>query len=225
MGVDWTGGGMLGHSTTVVSICGIKPGTDRIDVIYVERLGINMSVPQEVAYIMKMTNDFNVSYLAHDYTGAGQLREVLMIQAGFPEDQILGYSLHTSANKEVVTYNKPSAGQRRSWTLDTPRSLLILCNMIKGGKVQFPEFESSYHITSDFLALQEEVREIPKGGVAYLINKAPKRTDDCAFSVNFACSTIWNIRDQYPTIADTEQFRITPEALHVADPAEVNWEI
>lgn len=225
LGIDWTGGGMLGNSTTVIAVCGIKPGTDRVDILYIERLGIGMSVPQEVGYVLKMANDFSASYIAHDYTGAGQLREVFLTQAGYPSDQILGYSLHTSTNKEIVTYHKPTAGQRESWTLDKPRSLLVLVNMIKGGKVQFPEFESSYDVTSDFLALQEEVKDIPKGGIAYLITKAPKRTDDAAFAVDFACSSIWHIRGKYPTVADAERFQLNQQVIRVANPAEVNWEL
>lgn len=225
MGVDWTGGGMLGHSTTVIALCGIKPGTDRVDVLYVERLNISMSVPEEVGYILHLANRFNVAYIAHDYTGAGNLREVLMTQAGFPSDQILNYSLHTSTNKDIITYHKPTAGQRESWTIDKPRSLLVLAHMIKGGKVQFPEFESSYPVTSDFLALQEEVKDIPKGGVAYLITKAPNRTDDAAFAIDFACSSIWHIRDKYPSIADAENYKISPDVMRVANPAELDWEL
>jgi len=225
LGVDWTGGGMLGHSTTVCAICGIKPGTDRVDVLYVERFNINMSVPAEVGRVLHLASAFRVAFIAHDYTGAGNLREVLMVQAGFPENQILGYSLHTSLNKEIVTYNKPTAGQRESWTIDKPRSLLILANMIKGGKVQFPEFESSYDVTSDFCALQEEVKDAPRGGMIYLISKSPKRTDDCAFAVNFGAASIWHIRGEYPTVADTERFMIKQDIINVVDPSELNWEI
>lgn len=224
LGVDWTGGGQLEDSTTALCFSGIRSGTDNVDVLYMERLPGSMEVPQEIARIVELSNMFKVSYLAHDYTGAGNLRQILLEQAGFPRDQIVGYSMTYSPSKEVITYTKPTGGHREAWTIDKSRSLLITCNMIIARKIIFPEFESSLHLTTDFTALQEDVRDMPRGGTMYVITKAPKKPDDMAIAVNLACATIWHARDAYPTVTGSERFMAKPELMELSNPVDVDWD-
>jgi hypothetical protein len=225
LGVDWTGGGSLEDSTTAVALAGIQSGTDRVDILYLERMPGNMTPPDEIGRVLDLASKFRVSYLAHDYTGAGNLRQVLLEQGGFPSNQIVGYSMTHSPAGEVITYNKPTGGHRESWSLDKSRSMLIMCNMLIGKKIGLPEFESAQHLTSDFTALQEQVRDMPRGGTMYFITKAAKRTDDVAIAVNLACSTVWHVRGEYPSLAGSEKFMVKPDIMDLSDPSYVDWEI
>jgi hypothetical protein len=223
IGVDWSGGGELSHSYTAIAVCGIKPGSDQIDCIYAERLPHGMRPEEEARLILQYMRIFHCTYIAHDFTGAGYLRELLLAQAGVPPGQIVPYSYTVMSNKDPIVFNPPSATGRYFYSLDKPRSLIIMCQMIKRCKITLPEYDSAPEILSDLLALNEDPKEVSRGNIIYLIGKKPKASDDFAHALNFACSAIWWSREKYPEMAESERFRSSKDLINLVDPNSVNW--
>jgi hypothetical protein len=225
IGVDWSGGGEMEESFTSVAVVGFRPGTDVLDCIYAERFPMGMTPEEEAKLLMKIVYDFNVSYFAHDYGGAGHLRESLMRQAGLPEHQIIPFTYIRSSNKNVITYNPPRVGVRYSYSMDKARSLAILSAMLRSKKVTLPQFNTKEdkHVIKDLLNLVEMPREMPGGSTVYLIGRKPKAIDDFAHALNYACSAIWHTRQAYPNLADVNKFSVTASSKALADPSKNNW--
>ena len=229
MGVDWSGGGELSESYTSLAVCGFRGGTDVVDCLYAERLPMGMSPEEEAAYLMSEFQRFQCVYMAHDYGGAGYIRESLMRQAGLSDHQIIPYTYVHNTQKDVITYNPPTgSGVRFSYSLDKARSLAVLCAMLRGGKIKLPAYdEESRLVLDDLLNLVEMPRELPHGNTMYLIGKAPKKSDDFAHALNYACSAIWYTRQAYPDISVIQdKFIMTDAQLALAsptDPSKLKW--
>jgi hypothetical protein len=179
---------------------------------------------EEVRTVLNYATAFKVSYIAHDFTGAGSLRETLMIQAGVDIDVLAPFTYVNSVHRTIVSYKKATTGIRDSWHIDKPRSLVILASMVRACKVTIPKLEGSFDVMKDLLALQEEVREVPHGNDVYLITKAPKKYDDAAHALNFACAAVWNTRDAYPNIVNTDKYEIDANTRELTDPANIRWD-
>lgn len=214
VGVDWSGKGE-GESTTAIAIVGEKVGSDVLDCLYMERFPITMRESEECMAVLEYFKVAKALWIAHDYGGAGMLRETLLLQAGAVEEHIAPFTYVYAPARHVITFNQDTASQRKSWSLDKARSLAILCAMIAGGKVTLPDLENdeNYNVASDLLALVEETREMPRGGVIRLITKQPKKRDDFAHALNLACSCAWHSRGSYPSVEEAERFRISEETM------------
>jgi hypothetical protein len=229
MGVDWSGGGDLGESYTSFAVVGFRNGTDVVDNLYAERLPMGMSPEDEAMYLMEEFRKFQCVYMAHDYGGAGYVRESLMRQAGLPDHQIIPFTYVNSTNKDVITYNPPTgSGSRFSYSIDKSRSLAILCAMIRANKITLPAYtEKSRGVLDDLLNLIELPRELPRGSIMYLIGRSPKKSDDFAHALNYAASAVWYTRQSYPDMSVvSEKFKLTDAQLALAaptDPEKIKW--
>ena len=221
MGVDWSGGGELSHSYTAIAICGIKPTSDVIDCIYCSRLPHGLAPAEESKLLAQIANMFGVTYIAHDYTGAGYLREAMLIQAGIPTGHFLPFTYVVQPTKAVINWNQATGGARASYSLDKARSLMVLCAMMKAKKVTVPKWEYAGDILSDLLALMENPKELERGNILFLITSKPKMSDDFAHALNFACSALWHARQAYPNLAEAEKFKIPESELALPDPSSI----
>jgi hypothetical protein len=221
LGVDWSGGGELSHSYTTIAVVGTKPGEDVLDCVYAERIPHGLKPEDEAKMIAEYANMFQVAYIAHDYTGAGYLRESLMCQAGIPPGQIMPFTYVCAPTKNVITYNQGSANTRTSWSMDKARSLMVICAMIKARKVTLPDWEHAQNVLGDLLALQENPKELERGNILFLITAKPKTPDDFAHALNYACSCIWHSKQAYPNLAEAAKFEITADQLAMADPGSI----
>lgn len=224
LGVDWSGGGALGHSYTAAAVVGSRPGTDRLDTLFTARLPLGLRPEEEAAVLYRYFKNFECTLLAHDYTGAGNLREILMVQHGLPQGKVIPFTYATAPKKDVITLHAPTDGSRTSYVMDKPRSLVVLMNMIKIGKVSLPELRTDSNgqpnadtVMTDLLNLVEAPKEFDRSGTIYLISRAPGRPDDFAHALNYACSSIWYMKGGYPKL-DLAKYDIPEHLLRRADP-------
>ena len=103
MGIDWGGGGKDGVSYTAIAIMGHN-SDGRADLLYGERLNNIADPAEEAAIILRYFAAFRCSLVGHDFGGAGSIRETLMIQSGFPMDQIFPASYVVASAAPIVSY-------------------------------------------------------------------------------------------------------------------------
>ena len=226
IGVDWSGGGALEHSFTAVAALGFRAGSDVLDCIYHKKLPQGATPEDEAQFVLQLMVELEAVYIAHDYGGAGYLRETLLRQAGVPDQRIVPFTYVYSTSQDVIKYNEPLGGSRYSYSIDKARSLAVMCAMVRAGKITFPkEPDSTFGELEDFLNLTEIPKELPRGGTMYVISKRPMTSDDMAHAVNYAASAIWHTRQSYPNLADASRFRIDDSEKALADPANVDWNV
>ena len=202
LGVDWSGFGREGDSTTVVVVAITLPGSDVVQIVYVERLSLGADAIAEAAHIRSIFNNTGCQFFSHDFSGAGTIREALISQMGINKKKFIPFDIvHAPVRKKIISFYKPSDGGRSCYSIDKTRSLMVLYQMIKQGKVAFPKWEESKSVISDLLNIMQETRTNPRGGDFIIMDKIPDKPDDCAHAVNFACSTIWHSAGKYPEIA------------------------
>jgi len=196
LGVDWGGGGEEDVSFTTPVICGINPGTSNIDIIYMERLQNDMSYDEEIARILQLFSRFKCHKIAHDGAGAGQ-RPVLLSHAGFKSTNLIPF-WYTGNMQNFIVYHPPKKHFAQPYySLHKSNAIRIICDVIRTQGMFFPEFESSWPYTQDFLNLREE-----KAADYFKIGKASdNRTDDFVHSIVFAATALWYMRGKFPDLA------------------------
>lgn len=222
MGIDWGGGGDDSPSFTVITLCGFKHGSDVAECFFAIRLSKNLDSLNQCGHVQMYWDMFRPDFIAHDFTGAGSEREALLVGMGIPADKIIPFTYCFSPNNDVITYDDSGAytGTRRSYHIDKPRSLVVLCSMIKAGKINFPNYKDMEHLTSDLLNLMEERTARPRGSDQILIKTVADKSDDFAHALNFAASGLWYTQGQYPNVAEAMALRITIEQLKASNPTE-----
>lgn len=228
MGVDWGGGGGEDSvSYTSGAVGGIRPGSDVIETVYAFKLSRYLQPMEETNIIKELFVKFNPTFLAHDFGGAGALRETLLLQAGIPEDRLVPYTYILSPSKAVISYNSPDVGFRSSYSIDKTRSLLILCEMLKARKILFPKWEtvntleidgSPITLLQDFEHLYQDVIERASGSDLVRIATSAKKSDDFVHATNYMASTVWYSMQKYPNLAEANQLRLTTEDIENISP-------
>lgn len=205
---DWSGGGELEESHTMLSALGARSGSDIIDVLYVERIRQGGVPEEEAGRAFHIMQALNCSFVCHDYTGAGDLRERFMIAAGIPPEKIIPFTYTAPCSGPVVSYKAPAGGTRSSYHIEKARSLSVLMHLVRTGRVRFPAFDLSdkKEPVMDLLALVEVPRELSSGRTLYLIAKAPKKSDDFAMALNLGCSALYIIKGGYPELMVPTKF-------------------
>lgn len=220
LGVDWSGGGSLGKSYTAGAIVGERPGTQKLDCIHAFRLPMGMKPEDEAQILVHYMDKFKCQLLAHDYTGAGNLREVMMNNAGIPAERLVPFTYAWAPKKDIISLYAPADGSRQSYVLDKARSLAMMCGLIRGGIISLPKMrdKDDNPVITDLLALVEDPKEMPRGGIVYMIQRSPDKSDDFAHALNMATSAFWKIRGGYPQVHDVGRYMITPDVLRDIDP-------
>ena len=227
LSIDWGGGGLESASYTVPVVLGQPPGRDYLDLLYVTRFNKSSTVMQECRFIMELFKKLNPTFVCHDFTGAGHVREALLIQLGMPKGRIMPFT-YVGPNTRPPIYWKPAsvAGTRECFEIDKARSLIIMCTMLKAGKIRFPRYEQVAPYANDLLALVEDRQEDRPGADRTLINKVAGASDDFAHAVNFGASAIWHSQGIYPSLEHAlslvtdirNMTAILPDHLQVEEP-------
>lgn len=219
LGIDWGGGGDEEVSYTVVTLCGITPGSSRITCFYCERFPISVSIDVEISTIIRYFKDANMHFIAHDFGGAGGVREAMLIQAGLPIDRVHGIMYTYAPTKHVLYFHTPDKENARGYyMLDKTRSLVLQASCVKAGMIAFPNYEQSKEVTHDMLNLIEDRHEVPRSSDVLLIKRRPKSSDDFAHSLNYACALIWHQQQRWPNLSEVQNLQLTRKQLEFAAP-------
>lgn len=229
MAVDWGGGGQEGVSFTTLAAMGIRPD-GKIECFWGHRSLTPHDHIREAKLVLKAMGDLQCHILAHDYNGAGSLRETLIHQAGVPLEKIVPIQYVRAAASSIMTF-KPSTLQhpRDHYSVDKTRSLLLTCNHIKQGWLKFFNYDykdaDEQGLLHDFLALVEEKSDSRTGKDIYTIIRDPHRIDDFAQAVNFGCCALWHMTNKWPNIASMTKYKMSQELLDAVHPlGEVEWD-
>lgn len=220
LGVDWGGGGEKQISFTTVALLGLRRD-GVIEVIYGKRLLTPHDHLREAREIKHLWATFKPHMLAHDYTGAGALRETFLIQAGIPTRMVMPCQYVRSASQKPCYHVAPTQQHPRShYRVDKSRSILLTCAMIKCQRLKF--FNADYQsqedpgLIRDFLALVEDKVTTMAAGEIYRITRQEGFSDDFAQAVNLGCVALWYRTRSWPNLAELAEYEITEEQLRAA---------
>lgn len=208
LGIDWGGGGEDGVSLTAVAVLGLRPnGT--IDCIHGKKLYTPHDHNAEAHECLRLFRTFRCSLFAHDYSGAGELRQTIMVQHGLPLDKIISIQYLGPGLGGVMTPHLPTATRPLPyWTVDKTRSLQYTCYALKFNILRFFKYDhkgvEEPGLLHDFLALIENKISTSRSNDRYTIQKSKTAPDDFAQAVNVGCCAIWDKSGAWPTFASIE---------------------
>lgn len=229
IGVDWGGGGAKRVSFTTIAVIGQLP-TGQLECFYGER-SITPNVPlQEAQLILKIAAALKCSHIAHDYTGAGSLREQFLFDAGVPHKSVIPIAYIGPTNGPLMRHVEATDYHpRHYYEVDKPRSLALICNQIRDGALKFFKYDhkgpDNPGLLHDFLSLIEEKNDSRAGGDLYTIIRNPKTNspDDFVHAVNVACCSIWHMTQKWPDLAAVSKLEVSPELMATLNPARPSW--
>jgi len=221
LAVDWGGGGEEGVSYTAIALMGID-STGKIDVLWGKRLLTPNDHLREANEIRHWFNTFNCDVLSHDYTGAGTVRETVLVQSGLPIYKIMPIAYVRAAAAAILNHVPPTAIHPRDhYRADKTRSLLYTVQSIKQRIVRFfqHDFVSEDHpgLIEDFLSLIENKAESHRGSDVYMIIKADSLSDDFAQAVNLGCLALWHVTGNWPNFSSIAQAVSQQDLMNFGD--------
>jgi hypothetical protein len=221
LAVDWGGGGEDEISLTTMAVLGYLPN-GQIHVIWARRLMTPHDHMGEADYCLKVFRDFKCHFMAHDYTGAGSLRETFLVhnQADML-NKIIPIAYIGAATKGIMTF-KPATDihPRNHYLVDKTRSLLLTCASIKTKMLRFFQYDHTNAdnpgLIEDFLGLVENKVPTHSKGDIYTIQRHVQLTDDFAQAVNIGCCALWHVNQKWPNLGRARQLAMTEEQLRAA---------
>lgn len=208
LAADWGGGGEDGVSLTVFAVLGIL-ANGQIEVIY----GLRSLIPHdhrgEAKIAMDLMQEFQCDLFVHDYTGAGELRQTIMVHDGMPMARIMPISYVRAAAANVMNFHPATIKHPTNyWAVDKTRSLQLTCYSIKFGLLRFFEYdfisEEDPGLIQDFLALIENKIPTARGSDVYTIQRSPALTDDFAQAVNIGSAALFHMTGAWPNFSTIE---------------------
>jgi len=212
VGVDWGGRGKEKTtdtedfvSNTAVALMGVLT-SGVIEVKWLHKIPYETDHAHEAELVANVARMSHSEYVAIDYGGQGNVQEQMLNAAGWPAERVIPFTYSvTATTKPLVFYNKPAKliGARSSFTLDKPRSVLLLCELIKSGQVLLPKNDEYLddHLR-DFLNIYEESIDNPRGSPKRLVKRMSRRTDDVVHAINFGVMAIYHMLNRWPKLAE-----------------------
>lgn len=205
LAVDWGGGGEAGVSFTTMALLGLAPD-GKIHCLWGKRLVASQEHLREAKELLHWTAVFAPDVVVHDYTGAGVVREAILVQAGFDLNRVMPVEYVRAASADMLRYVPPSVLHNRGrYRLDKTRSLLWTCQAVKLDMLRFFKYDyvndDNAGLMHDFLALVEEKTQSRLAGDIYTIIRNQMLSDDFAQAVNIGCCAIWHINSCWPNFA------------------------
>jgi len=194
-------------SYTAFVVAGLK-ANGNIDILYMERMPYDADPAKEAQRSCYVYFNSGATFYAHDFTGAGNIRETLVLQYGYQkgltEEVLLPMTLTgLSPSRSIVHFGAPGAvhqGARYSYSVDRTRLFFLMAFMIQKERIHFPKWEKSEHLVQDFLAWYEDTQETPRGAKVTRIMRDPDRPDDVAVAASLACAALWHSQQAWPDL-------------------------
>jgi len=203
VGVDWGGGGIALESFTAVSVVGWMAREHRAEVLYMERYPVGMSVIDEVGKVLTLARTVRADLIAHDSTGAGKIREELLMQAGAKAQfTVIPFWYVWAPRQDTLVFHPPQPGFNSYYSLDKTRALSMMVAAIRAKQILLPEYKSADNLFKDFLALGEDIRKSGTETSYRVITRTGTNPDDVAHAVNFACQAIWHMNKTQPVLGE-----------------------
>jgi len=214
LAIDWGGGGESGLSLTVMALVCMTPD-GMIEIPWAKK-SFGVDHIAEAREAIHWFEYFNCDMLTHDYTGAGILRETLLIQAGLPMSRDMPIQYVRSSVQDLLVKVPASEMHRRDhWRLDKTRSLHYTIFEMRLGRVKFFEYDNHGDddpgMVDHFLRLIENRSSIETTNTGYRIISNGLGPDDFAQAVNLGCVCTWEINDAYPNLAAHASMELTPK--------------
>lgn len=216
LAVDWGGGGESGESLTVVAVMGILP-SGIIEVYWGRRLFDPHNHLAEAREIVQIFKAFRLDQIAHDYTGAGAVKESGLIQAGVGTRQLVPVRYASAPVAPLMVFKKPRPpyGGRPHHVIDKTRSLIHTTTAIQLKKIQFFEYDHKSKedpgLIHDFLALTDRKVERERGSDLYIIGRLSGKSDDFAQAVNIGSCALWHRTKLWPKIDVDSKYSVSKE--------------
>jgi len=199
-GIDWGGGGKGGNYTTIALVCAAPDG--RIHVPWAAALPNPHDHIGEGREIVKLAERFKVHLIAHDCSGAGSLRETILLQSGYPASRLMPCR-YVRLREDVTLKFCPLSptNPKPIWNIDSTRALLMVTGAIKLGLIEF--FEDDYKgemnrgLLRQFLSLVEEMSN-ENGVKRYRIVCEEGLNDEFAQATMLGCLAVWNSTGMWP---------------------------
>jgi len=234
LAVDWGGGGTQGPggkvimSFTAMAALGMTPD-GRIDVIWGYRSLTPHDHIREAKMCLGAMRELGLTHMAHDFGGAGTVRETVAVQAGLPYDRLIPIQLGRTSVRNILVHHPPDEQQPRDfYVVDKPRSLLLTCHGLKFGLIRTFEYDYKSNedrgLLRDFLALLEEKLDSRFASDTYTIVRDPNHPDDFAQAVNLGCVALWHMSGMWPNIAAAARMQVSPEMMNIITPLRPTWE-
>lgn len=215
VGVDWSGGGG-GFSRTAIAVMGRSPGHRETQVLYMETLPQGMTPEEEADRVAYIYNTVQGDVVAHDYTGAGFVREsVLVGRHPYLRTKLFSMAYVFRAGSQLVTYT--TSGSRRSANVDKTRSLLLTFNAIRSCLLLVPRFDPrDLNVPQlELLNIVERPQEFEKATIrdVYILQRAAGCYDDAAHAVNIGFIAMCALTDSWPNFTMDPRYQMTEAAL------------
>jgi hypothetical protein len=228
LAVDWGGGGEKGISYTAIAAMGFR-NDGVIDVVYGNRLLMAHDHQLEALEIRKIAALWRADFIVHDYTGAGAVRETVLVQKGFPIDRLMPIAYVRSASANIINHVPPNeAHGRHHYRADKTRSLLFTCTAVRSGLINFFKYDyvsdEDRGLLRDFTALIEDKSKTRLGSDIYRIDSANDMSDDFAQAVNIGAVALWHHNQAWPDFSGIAQARLTSDQMEAATGVEHGWQ-
>lgn len=227
LAVDWGGGGEKRTSFTALAVLGMRPD-GIIDCIYGHRSLTPNDPLTEARMILKICGQLKCQVIAHDYNGAGALREQFLMNAGMPADRIIPVTYVRAAAGAMMTHQPATDWHPRDYyQVDKSRSLMLTCHQLKSGRLRFFKYDykaaDDSGLLHDFLALVEDMVDSRRGMDIHTIIRNEKMSDDFAQAVNYGCCVLWYMTKKWPDIAAVAGMQINASIAEAVHPNNPNW--
>ena len=225
LGVDWGGYGAAGISYTAMVVLGHLPD-GKIDVLRMRRLVMTTGNMYEAQRVLELSSRGRCYKLGHDFNGAGGARETLLIQAGYPLENIVPQSYTGNTTQAMVKYKAPSDTVARGYySVDKPRAISLIAGLLKTQMIRFPKFESwsqregdVQSLAEDFTAVAEDHVELDRASTILVIRKKPGRCDDTLHALVYGAIAYWHTEQRYPDIALASGLQLSPSQQEELSP-------
>ena len=227
MAVDWGGGGEKRISYTSMAVLGLRPDGG-IDCIFGHRSMTPNDPRAEADMILTVCGRLGCQMIAHDYNGAGALREQFLFDAGFPANRVMPITYVRAAAGPMISPKPATAWHPRAYfQVDKSRSLLLVCDQIRTLRIRFFKYDHLSNdeagLLHDFLSLKEDIVDSKRGMDVHTVIHDDKSPDDFAQAVNYGCCAIWRLIGKLPDVARVHDLRINESIAQAIHPSNPSW--